>query len=352
MSMESLHQGQDDDGQDGVDAVFAALTRRLVDDASPAGDTAPGRTRRVRELEAAAAESALVAALPTARVLAVREQSAESAALEADSAATHAERLRRAGERERAELRAQADSAAARRELETDPAVRALALGRLRRRRVGLLWGVMLAAMAYTCVNVARFAAAGAPVWSPVWLVSWLVDPLLALLVIALLLMRGDVAASGSPLSVIATRRSRRLLAGVEIAFLGASVGMNVAPEIGRDDPRPALLVLHLVVPLASVAAALLIPVVQDAYAVAIDRISPADPLPAHTAHTAVEQGGLSARAAAALPIVSGAIERGELPERPGQTRTARYVRERLGECSIPTAAEVLRHLARLADQP
>jgi hypothetical protein len=219
-----------------------------------------GYTDRVRELEAAAAEADRIRALPTARVLTRKLALAEADELAALDAEDHARGLAAAGARERAELTARADSAAAKRRLESDTDVRALALSRRRRRWSGIAWTVLVLAMAFTCVNVQRFAAAGAPAWSPTWLVAWGVDPLLSLLVVGLLLARGDLAVLGLSLHTGHTHR---------VHPVQAVLLMNVAPTLTPGVPWQTV-VLHIVVPLAGMGAALVLPLVQQRYADAI----------------------------------------------------------------------------------
>lgn len=236
-----------------------------------AGLPVDGYTDRVRELEAAAAEADRVRALPTARVLARRQEVAEAEALAALDTAQHARRLAAASERERADLAARAASAAAKRHLEADVDVRALALSRRRRRWTAIAWTVLLLAMSFTAVNVQRFAAAGAPAGSASWLVAWGVDPLLSLLVVGLLLSGGDLAVLGLPIS---TGPGRRVIRVVEFGALGAVLMMNTAPALPPILPADQVVwqtvCLHIIVPLAGMAAAWVLPVIQQRYAMAI----------------------------------------------------------------------------------
>lgn len=231
-----------------------------------------GDTDQVRALQAAAAEAERIRTLPTARVLARHQELAEADQLAALDAADHARRLAHVGARERAELAARAESATAKRRLESDVDVRALALSQRRRRWSSLAWTVLVLAMAFTCVNVQRFAATGTPVGSPIWVVAWGVDPLLSLLVVGLLLARGDLAVLGLSLGQARSRRGRRrlsLVEAVELADLGAVLLMNVAPELAPGVAWQSVC-LHIVVPLAGMGAALVLPVVQQRYADAI----------------------------------------------------------------------------------
>lgn len=236
-----------------------------------AGDepTLDGYTDKVRHLEALAAEAERIRALPTVLVLERRQQYAEDAALAELDAADHARKLSARGRRERAELVARAASAAARRQLDADVDIRALALSRRRRRWSSIAWTVLILAMSYTCVNVQRFAAGDAAAWSPGWLVAWGVDPLLSLLVVGLLLARGDLVVLGV---AFGEGRGRRTVRAVEVGALLACLLMNVAPTL---DGRSAwqVVVLHVVVPLGGMAAALVLPIMQEHYSTAITQL-------------------------------------------------------------------------------
>lgn len=228
-----------------------------------------GHTTRVRKLEASAAEAERVRALPTARVLKRRQELAEEEMLAELETSAHARRLRGKGAREQAELEAAAASAAGRRTVETNVDVRALQLSRRRRRWTLIGWAVLVLCMAFTAVNVQHFAAGTAGAWSPQWLVAWGVDPLLSALVVGLLLARGDLAAFGAGISQT-TGRAKWVVLGIEIGVLVAALLMNVAPEFDAAVVRWQDVALHIVVPLAAVATAVVLPIVQDFYATAI----------------------------------------------------------------------------------
>ncbi|QRP46897.1 hypothetical protein [Amycolatopsis sp. FDAARGOS 1241] len=230
---------------------------------------ADGYTGRVQELEAAAAEAERVRTLPTQRVLDRHQELAEEEMLADLDTAAHARRLQGKGAREQAELEAAATSAAGRRKVETNVDVRALQLTQRRRRWTLIGWAVLALSMMFTCVNVQHFAAGTAPAWSPQWLVAWGVDPLLSALVIGLLLARGDLAAFGSGMGQ-STGRAKWVVLGIEIGALLAALLMNVAPEFDAPHVRWQDVALHIVVPLAGVAAAVVLPIVQGFYAEAI----------------------------------------------------------------------------------
>jgi hypothetical protein len=178
--------------------------------------------------------------------------------------------------------------------------------------------------MAFTCVNVQRFAAAGAPAWSPTWLVAWGVDPLLSALVIGLLLARGDLAVLGLP---IGEGRGRRAVHTVEIGALAAVLVMNVAPTLTATTPWQTVC-LHIIVPLAGMAAALVLPIVQQRYAAAIGSLytAPSGPAsgrpdaPINLPEPDVSTPGgaeLSAADRKVLADVRAAVDAGELTHPP-----------------------------------
>jgi hypothetical protein len=308
------------------------LVPSAVTDATPDQDTAPesddeleapldGYTGRVRALEARAAEADRLRALPTGRVLARHQELAEERELAALGTEAHASRLRDRGNRERAAMEAKAGSAAARRRLESNVAVRALKLGQRRRSRTLILWGVLLAAMAYTAVNVQKFAAGHAPAWDAQWIVGWFVDPVLSALVIALLLTRGDLAAYGKPAGE--SKWDRRIVPLVEIGALLAALLMNVAPTIADHSPWETV-ALHIVIPLAAVAAALALPIVQRRYADAIASLyadpSEASPAPINLPERAAEPAAtddLSPEDRKVLEAVRTALDAGDLEPAP-----------------------------------
>jgi hypothetical protein len=258
----------DDDGE--VERGLADVERFLADQVAMPAD---GHTARVRELEAAAAEAARIRELPTERVLARQQALAEDEWLEQLDTIEHARKLTAAGERERTNLEAEAASAAAKRRLETNVHVRALLLSRRRRRWSTIAWTVLGLALSFTAVNVQAFAAAGAGVRDPQWWVAWGVDPLLSALVVGLLLAKGDLSVLGVKLRDDQGRLAKFAVGAVEIGALLAALIMNVSPELQRESPSWQLIVLHIVVPLAGMAAALVLPIIQERYSRAIDAL-------------------------------------------------------------------------------
>jgi hypothetical protein len=358
----SLPEPEPDDIERGL-ADLAAFV------ASAAAAPVDGYTDRVQQLEAAAAESEWVSSLPTASVLARKEELAEQAGVRTVESTAHADELRAKGDRlrreidakgeqERTVLTGQADRAAARRAVDTDPNVRALRLERQRRHASWFAGAIVAAASAFTCVNVQRFAAGDAAAWHPMWIVGWLADPLLTFLVVWLLWVRSDLTAVSHPIGTTDGRK-RWLLVLIEAGALLSTVVMNISPELTVPRGQHVQwnqVVLHLVIPLAGVAAVFALPVVQELYARRIDALFPPADVPAETVvqtvHTPFEQPKLSDRAAAALPVVNTALARGDLPESLPVHQVARVVRDALGACSVPTAQEVIRYLHHTENGP
>lgn len=292
-----------------------------------------GYTDAVRALEARAAEACRIRALPTEKVLDRDQALAEERALAALERGAHEARLRDSGERERAELQAKADSAAAKRALDANTNVRALYLAGRRRSRAAMMWVVLVLAMGYTCVNVQKFAAGTAAAWSPTWVVAWFVDPLLSGLVVALLLTRGDLVAFTKYAGE--SRWDRWVVPLVEIGALVAVLLMNVSPEI-QEHAAWESVALHIVVPLAAVAAALALPVVQRRYADAIRSLySSADTtLPTagptraeYGANTLAEQSSMASPTASLLARAQHLIDIGQLDPQPSATRLREALR-------------------------
>lgn len=328
----------------GPDEVTRGLTEidTYLAGRAPTPPDPHGYTARVAAREAQVAEADRLADLPTDAVLVREAQLTEQRRLAVLETKALVARLREEGERERAELTARAESATARRDLDTNPHIRALTLTRRRTARVGMLWTVLCLALAYTAVNVQKFAAAGVTAADPRWWVAWAVDPVLSALVVALLLTKGDLA--GVRLSE--TRWSRRSVFGVEVGALLAQLLMNVAPTLGD---AWQVIALHVVIPLAAVAAALALPVVEARYATALAALDtvPTGPTGAPTGHqyranTPPPTGGQRPTTAALVARARELITSGGLPPDPSATAlrtalrvgtdTARAVRDALKE--------------------
>ncbi len=82
-------------------------------------------------------------------------------------------------------LRVAARDAAEIRSLANRPDVLALRIERIERRVDTLLWTGIGLGLLFTMVNVQRFAAADAAVYSPVWWAAWLLDPMVSLVLLA-----------------------------------------------------------------------------------------------------------------------------------------------------------------------
>ncbi|MFG1656869.1 hypothetical protein ACGFIY_10115 [Micromonospora chersina] len=154
------------------------------------------------------------------------------------------------------------------RRLLLDPDVQAVRLMRQRARWSAMAWSALVFALAFTMVNVQRFAAGHAEPWSPMWVVAWLVDPAFSILLVGLLIARGH-------LSAVMRQVTEPIVKRVEYGLLAATTAMNVAPELTHRFPgglaeQVASIVLHLLVPLLAFAAASVITLIQDHFAAAI----------------------------------------------------------------------------------
>ncbi|MFG1654905.1 hypothetical protein ACGFIY_00050 [Micromonospora chersina] len=154
------------------------------------------------------------------------------------------------------------------RRLLLDADVRAVRLMRQRARWSAMAWSALVFALAFTMVNVQRFAAGHAEPWSPMWVVAWLVDPAFSILLVGLLIACGH-------LSAVRRQVTEPIVKRVEYGLLGATTAMNVAPELTHRFPgglpeQVASVVLHLLVPLLAFAAASVITLIQDHFSAAI----------------------------------------------------------------------------------
>lgn len=70
---------------------------------------------------------------------------------------------------------------------QTDPAVVALRVERVRTQVDRLCWAGIVLGLAFTMTNVQTFAAAGSPTWSLPWLAAWLLDPTVSVVLLAIL---------------------------------------------------------------------------------------------------------------------------------------------------------------------
>ncbi|MCX5119896.1 hypothetical protein OG992_22190 [Micromonospora sp. NBC_00362] len=154
------------------------------------------------------------------------------------------------------------------RRLLMDPDVQAVRLMRQRARWTAMAWSALLFALAFTMVNVQRFAAGHAEPWSPTWLVAWLVDPAFSILLVGLLIARGQLSAVGRSVHERTVRK-------VEYGLLASTAAMNVMPALTEAYPgglpeQVMQVLLHLLIPGLAFASALVITLVQDHFSAAI----------------------------------------------------------------------------------
>ncbi|MGI5523585.1 hypothetical protein ACQEUX_22015 [Micromonospora sp. CA-259024] len=154
------------------------------------------------------------------------------------------------------------------RRLLMDPDVQAVRLMRQRARWTAMAWSALLFALAFTMVNVQRFAAGHAEPWSPTWLVAWLVDPAFSILLVGLLIARGQLSAVGRSVHERTVRK-------VEYGLLASTAAMNVMPSLTEAYPgglpeQGMQVLLHLLIPGLAFASALVITLVQDHFSAAI----------------------------------------------------------------------------------
>lgn len=86
-----------------------------------------------------------------------------------------------------AQLARHAQQAAQVRALATHPDVVALRIERVGTQVDALLWTGITLGLAFTTVNVQRFAAAGAPPFTTLWWAAWLLDPMVSLVLLAVI---------------------------------------------------------------------------------------------------------------------------------------------------------------------
>ncbi|WP_238425889.1 hypothetical protein [Micromonospora parastrephiae] len=158
------------------------------------------------------------------------------------------------------------------RRLLMNPDIQAVRLMRQRARWTAMAWSALLFALAFTMVNVQRFAAGHAEAWTPTWLVAWLVDPAFSTLLVGLLIARGQLSAVGRSVHQRTVRR-------VEYALLASTAAMNVMPTLAEGYPggwreQVMQVLLHLLIPGLAFASAMVITLIQDHFAAAIAAIT------------------------------------------------------------------------------
>jgi len=152
--------------------------------------------------------------------------------------------------------------------LATRPDVVALRVDRLRRQVDGLLWLGITLGLAFTAVNVQRFAAGGAPAYSATWWAAWLLDPMVSLVLLAVL--RAEQLTARYQVRLAGWAR------GTKWATCAATYTMNTWEAWGLADVplSPSGVVLHSIPPLLVVLAAETGPGLRDRLAEAARRAS------------------------------------------------------------------------------
>jgi hypothetical protein len=163
-------------------------------------------------------------------------------------------------------LEAQAAEARQLRALHVQPDIRAVVLMRQRRMWTLLASVVLLITLASTAVNVQHFAAGGAPSGSTPWLAGWLVDPAFSLLLVGILVARGN-------LSTVRHKVTDAVVLFVEYGVLAAVLVMNITPELEAAHVDPGQVALHAFLPLLAFGTASALTRIQDHYAAAIDNL-------------------------------------------------------------------------------
>jgi hypothetical protein len=207
-------------------------------------------------------------------------------------------------------LRASATEASQVRALSTHPDVVALRVESIRTQVDRCMWLGIVLGLAFTMVNVQKFAAGGAPVGSLPWVAAWLLDPMVSLVLIAVLraeqiTARYQVTDTGPWIG-----RTKRF------AF-AATFAMNTWESFLALDV--AGIVLHSVPPLLVFCAAETAPVLRDRLTEAVlraeqaaalaDPVKAAEPLGTHP--VAVEiPAALEAASAAPADTTPGHVAR------------------------------------------
>lgn len=129
---------------------------------------------------------------------------------------------------------------------QSDPAVVALRVERIRTQVDRLMWAGIVLGLCFTMTNVQTFAAAGTAVWSLAWVTAWLLDPMVSLVVVAVL--RAEQLTTRHQVSTGPWPRVAKWV------LLSATYVMNTWVSWAARDP--AGVVLHSVPPLVIVIAA------------------------------------------------------------------------------------------------
>lgn len=164
------------------------------------------------------------------------------------------------------------------RPLSLDPDLIAVAMERTRRRTVAGLWFFLALGLSFTTTGVHAFLAGDAGIGDPVWWAAWTVEPMFAGLLILLLNFEAVILAHGVAPGHHWWTRIKRVL-------LGATLFMNVVPQLDPARFQLGSLAVHLIIPVVVYGLAEVIPVIQarsrqvvmQGYADAVQHDSPAE---------------------------------------------------------------------------
>ena len=142
------------------------------------------------------------------------------------------------------------------RPLSLDPDLIAVAMERTRRRTVAGLWFFLVLGLSFTTTGVQAFLAGNAEIDDPVWWAAWTVEPMFAGLLILLLNFEAVILAHGVQPDHHWWTRIKRVL-------LGATLFMNVVPQLDPARFQLGSLAVHLIIPVVVYGLAEVIPVIQ-----------------------------------------------------------------------------------------
>lgn len=142
------------------------------------------------------------------------------------------------------------------RPLSLDPDLIAVAMERTRRRTVAGLWFFLALGLSFTTTGIQAFLAGDAGIGDPVWWAAWAVEPMFAGLLILLLNFEAVILAHGVQPDHHWWTRIKRVL-------LGATLFMNVVPQLDPARFQLGSLAVHLIIPVVVYGLAEVIPVIQ-----------------------------------------------------------------------------------------
>lgn len=148
------------------------------------------------------------------------------------------------------ELARHAHEAAQVRALATHPDVVALRVERVGKQVDALLWAGITLGLAFTTVNVQRFAAAGAPPFTALWWAAWLLDPMVSLVLLAVIRAEQITSRHQLPPSTWARVTKWTTFTATYVMNTWEAWGLHSSP------PSPAGIVLHSIPPLLVLLAA------------------------------------------------------------------------------------------------